>query len=46
MLEAFKNIAGGRNKAVLQQTSELELLIATAREERGAISTMLGRQRR
>jgi DNA repair exonuclease SbcCD ATPase subunit len=39
MLEALKNI--GRNKSAQQQTSELELLIASAREERGAIATML-----
>ena len=41
MLDAFKNIAGGKGKLVQQQTDELELLIATAREERGAISAML-----
>ena len=41
MLDAFKNMSGNRGKAVNKQTSELELLIATAREERTAISAML-----
>ena len=41
MLDAFKNIAGGKGKLVQKQSDELELLIATAREERSAISTML-----
>src|SRR3954465_15139642 len=41
MLEAFKNIAGGKGKAAQKQTDELEQLIATAREERRAISAML-----
>src|SRR5882672_3361839 len=41
MLEAFKNMTGGKGKLVQKQTDELELLIATAREERSAISTML-----
>src|SRR6266487_3237817 len=40
MLDAFKNL-GGKSKLVQKQTDELELLIATAREERSAISTML-----
>ena len=41
MLEAFKNMTGAKGKAVQQQADELELLIATAREERSAISAML-----
>jgi chromosome segregation ATPase len=43
MADAIKNMFGGANKgkAVEKQTTELELLIATAREERGAISAML-----
>ncbi len=41
MLDAFKNIASGKGKAVQKQTDELELLIASAREERSAISAML-----
>lgn len=41
MLDAFKNITGGRSRLVQKQTEELELLIASAREERGAISAML-----
>ena len=41
MLDALRNITGGKGKLVQQQTSELETLIATAREERSAISAML-----
>ena len=41
MLDAFKSITGGKGKDVQKQTDELQLLIATAREERSAISTML-----
>ncbi len=41
MLDAFKNMSGNKGKAVDKQTSELELLIATAREERSAIGAML-----
>src|SRR5438552_10199185 len=41
MLDAFKNMTGGKGKLVQKQTDELELLIATAREERSAISAML-----
>ena len=41
MLDAFKTMTGGKNKLVQKQTDELELLIATAREERSAISAML-----
>jgi len=42
MLDAFKNITGGgKGKLVQKQADELELLIATAREERSAISAML-----
>ena len=42
MLDALKNMTGGgKGKAVRQQTDELELLIATARAERSAISAML-----
>jgi methyl-accepting chemotaxis protein len=40
MLDAFKNM-GGKGKLVQKQTDELETLIATAREERSAISAML-----
>src|SRR5712691_7662955 len=41
MLDAFRNITSNKGKLVQKQTDELELLIASAREERGAISTML-----
>ena len=42
MLDAFKQMAGGsKGKLAQQQTDELEMLIATAREERSAISAML-----
>ena len=41
MLDAFKNLTGGKGKLTEQQTTELEALIATAREERSAISAML-----
>src|SRR3977135_4358927 len=41
MLDAFRNFSGGKGKLVQKQTDELELLIATAREERSAISAML-----
>src|SRR5437016_9972434 len=42
MLDAFKNMTGGgKGKLVQKQADELELLIATAREERSAISAML-----
>jgi len=41
MLDAFKNITGGKGKLIQQQTGELEALIATAREERSALSAML-----
>ena len=41
MLDAFKNMAGGKGKLAQKQTDELEQLIATAREERSAISNML-----
>src|SRR5437773_8260866 len=40
MLDAFKNISG-KNKVTQQQSTDLELLIATAREERSALSAML-----
>src|SRR5437773_1277518 len=39
MLDAFKSFSG--KKVAQQQTTELETLIATAREERSAISAML-----
>ena len=39
MLEALKTLATG--KTAQKQTDELEQLIATAREERNAISAML-----
>jgi len=41
MLDAFKNITGGKGKLAQKQRDELELLIASAREERSAISAML-----
>ncbi len=41
MLDAFKNIAGGKAKSLQQQTETLETLIAASREERSAISAML-----
>ena len=41
MLDAFQSIAGGKGKQVQKQTDELQLLIATAREERSALSAML-----
>jgi len=43
MCDAFKHFSGGKGKLVQKQTDELETLIATAREERGAISAMLTR---
>src|SRR5580765_8243455 len=41
MLDAFKNMTGGKGKLVQQQSDELEVLITTAREERSALSAML-----
>src|SRR5256886_16546616 len=42
MLDAFRNMSGSKSRAAVEkQTTELELLIATAREERSAISAML-----
>ena len=41
MLEAFKNLSSNKGKLVEKQSTDLELLIATAREERSAISAML-----
>src|SRR5438270_118336 len=41
MLDAFKTMTGCKGKLVQKQTDDLELLIATAREERSAISAML-----
>src|SRR5262249_1312566 len=41
MLDAFKNITSGRGKLVHKQADELAQLIASAREERSAVSTML-----
>src|SRR5437868_10200661 len=42
MLDAFKTITGGgKGKLAQKQTDDLETLIATAREERSAISAML-----
>src|SRR4029453_12100844 len=41
MLEAFKNMTGGKGKLVQQQSDELDTLITTAREERSALSAML-----
>src|SRR5437868_10214477 len=40
MLDAFKSLTAGK-KHVQEQATELETLIATAREERSAISAML-----
>src|SRR5438552_19048187 len=40
MLDAFKNLTG-KGKLVQKQTEDPETLIATAREERTAISAML-----
>ena len=39
MLDAFKNMTGGKSKE--KQAAELEALIATAREERAALTEML-----
>ena len=41
MLDAFKNMTSGKGKLVQRTGDELEQLIATAREERSAISAML-----
>ncbi len=42
MLDAFKKIGGGGGaKSTREQVGELQALIATAREERSALSTML-----
>ena len=42
MLDALKKLGGGRSaKPARQQAEELQALIGTAREERGALSTML-----
>ena len=41
MLDAFKNMTNGKNKQVLEQRDELQLLIDSAREERSALSAML-----
>src|SRR5919201_666129 len=41
MLDAFKSLTGGNGKAAQAQADELQALISTAREERGAISAML-----
>jgi len=41
MLDAFKNMTGNKGSVAKKQTDELEMLIATAREERSAISAML-----
>ena len=44
MLDALRNMTGGgKAKIVHEQSTELETLIATAREERGALSAMLDR---
>ena len=40
MFDGLKNLTGGKGKTQ-QQASELERLIATAREERGAVSAVL-----
>src|ERR1700753_4131418 len=41
MLDAFKTMTGGKHKLVQKRTDELEMLSASAREERSAISAML-----
>jgi DNA repair exonuclease SbcCD ATPase subunit len=41
MLDALKTLTSGKNKLVQKQAEELEQLITTAREERGAIGAML-----
>ena len=41
MLDTLKNITGGNGKVIQKQTTELEMLIAMAREERSALSAML-----
>ena len=41
MLDALKNITGGRGKQAQKQSDDLEQLIASAREERSALSAML-----
>ena len=41
MLDSFKKMGGSGNKPGKQQAEELEALIATSREERAALSTML-----
>ena len=42
MLETLKKLGGGSSaKPAREQAEELEALIGTAREERGALSTML-----
>ena len=39
MLDAFKSLTGGKTQ---KDVDDLQALIATAREERSALSTMLG----
>lgn len=42
MLDALRNLTGGgKGKLVQKQTDELEMLIASAHEERSAVSAML-----
>ena len=41
MLEAFKKMGSGASKATAEQVNELQALINTSREERGALSAML-----
>src|SRR5262249_13866880 len=41
MLDAFKNMTGAKGKLAQEQRTELELLIATSREERSALSAMV-----
>src|SRR4051794_8363278 len=41
MLDALKNMTGGKGRLAQQQTDDLETLIASAKEERSAISSML-----
>jgi chromosome segregation ATPase len=41
MLDALKNMTGGKGKIAQQQSEDLEMLLATAKEERSAISAML-----
>ena len=41
MLDAFRSMTSDKTKQVQRQTDELQLLITSAREERGALGAML-----